>query len=170
MAKMMLLLTISVLIFALSVWLIVTSHSFEQCLADVDVRSLWIYRTCVGEYVRLQGAEFVIIFTVILAISTPQPLRWEKDRSDHEVLTGLVERVTYQNAENGFCVVRIKARGHRELVTLLAMPPRSRPASGSQPPATGSTTAPTVSSSKPVLSRPPRLHRSRASRSTWPRE
>src|SRR5260370_36041084 len=39
--------------------------------------------------------------------------------SDHEVLTGLVERITYQNAENGFCVVRIKARGHRELVTLV---------------------------------------------------
>jgi len=38
--------------------------------------------------------------------------------SDHEVLTGVVERVTYQNAENGFCVVRIKARGQRELVTL----------------------------------------------------
>jgi hypothetical protein len=33
--------------------------------------------------------------------------------------TGLVERVTYHNAENGFCVVRIKARGHRELVTLV---------------------------------------------------
>jgi len=37
--------------------------------------------------------------------------------SDHEVLTGLVERVTYQNAENGFCVIRVKARGRRELVT-----------------------------------------------------
>ncbi len=33
------------------------------------------------------------------------------------MLTGVVERVTYQNAENGFCVLRIKARGHRELVT-----------------------------------------------------
>jgi hypothetical protein len=34
----------------------------------------------------------------------PQP-------SDREVLAGLVERVTYQNAENGFCVIRVKARG-----------------------------------------------------------
>jgi exodeoxyribonuclease V alpha subunit len=34
-----------------------------------------------------------------------------------EVLAGLAERVTYHNAENGFCVLRIKARGHRELVT-----------------------------------------------------
>ena len=35
------------------------------------------------------------------------------------MLTGLVERVTYQNAENGFCVLRVKARGQRELVTLV---------------------------------------------------
>src|SRR2546428_4094239 len=43
----------------------------------------------------------------------------QRTPSDHEVLTGLVERITYQNAENGFCVVRVKARGHRELVTLV---------------------------------------------------
>lgn len=30
-----------------------------------------------------------------------------------------VERVTYQNAENGFFVVRVKARSHRDLVTLV---------------------------------------------------
>ena len=34
-----------------------------------------------------------------------------------EVLAGLVERVTFHNAENGFCVLRVKARGHRDLVT-----------------------------------------------------
>jgi len=39
--------------------------------------------------------------------------------SDREVLTGLIERVTYQNAENGFCVLRVKARGQRELITLV---------------------------------------------------
>ena len=33
--------------------------------------------------------------------------------------TGLVERITYQNAENGFCVLRVKARGQREPVTLV---------------------------------------------------
>src|SRR5688500_7013097 len=36
-----------------------------------------------------------------------------------EVLSGSVERVTFHNEENGFCVLRIKARGHRELVTLV---------------------------------------------------
>jgi hypothetical protein len=44
----------------------------------------------------------------------PQP-----DPSTQEVLAGLVERVTYHNGENGFCVLRIKARGHRELVTVI---------------------------------------------------
>ncbi len=34
-----------------------------------------------------------------------------------EVLAGLVERVTFHNAENGFCVLRVKARGHRDLIT-----------------------------------------------------
>jgi exodeoxyribonuclease V alpha subunit len=36
-----------------------------------------------------------------------------------EVLAGLVERVTYHNAENGFCVLRTKARGHRDVVTVV---------------------------------------------------
>src|SRR3954466_10752327 len=39
--------------------------------------------------------------------------------STQEILAGLVERVTYHNAENGFCVIRVKARGHRDLVTLV---------------------------------------------------
>ena len=34
-----------------------------------------------------------------------------------EVLAGLVERVTFHSAESGFCVLRVKARGHRDLVT-----------------------------------------------------
>ena len=37
--------------------------------------------------------------------------------SAQEVLAGLIERVTFHNTENGFCVLRIKARGHRDLVT-----------------------------------------------------
>jgi exodeoxyribonuclease V alpha subunit len=47
-------------------------------------------------------------------IMKPQP-----EPSTQEVLAGLVERVTYHNAENGFCVLRAKARGHRDLVTLV---------------------------------------------------
>src|SRR5688500_3367394 len=41
------------------------------------------------------------------------------ESSTQEVLAGLVERVTYHNAENGFCVLRAKARGHRDMVTVV---------------------------------------------------
>ena len=44
----------------------------------------------------------------------PQP-----DAPAQEVLAGLVERVTFHNGDNGFCVLRAKARGHRDLVTVV---------------------------------------------------
>jgi exodeoxyribonuclease V alpha subunit len=44
----------------------------------------------------------------------PQP-----ESSTKETLAGLIERVTYHNAENGFCVLRAKARGHRDVVTVV---------------------------------------------------
>ncbi len=47
------------------------------------------------------------------------PPRPRPESAAQEVLAGLVERVTFHNAENGFCVLRIKARGHRELVTVV---------------------------------------------------
>ena len=43
----------------------------------------------------------------------------QAEPSPHEVLAGLVERVTFHNSDNGFCVLRAKARGHRELVTVI---------------------------------------------------
>ena len=44
-------------------------------------------------------------------------------KATNEVLAGLVERVTFHNGENGFCVLRIKARGHRDLVTVVGHAP-----------------------------------------------
>src|SRR5262245_40335010 len=58
-------------------------------------------------YVRANFAE-----TIVAMSSQPES-------SAQEVLAGLVERVTFHNAENGFCVLRAKARGHRELVTVV---------------------------------------------------
>jgi exodeoxyribonuclease V alpha subunit len=46
-------------------------------------------------------------------------MRPQLESSPQEVLAGLVERVTFHNAENGFCVLRAKARGHRDLVTVV---------------------------------------------------
>src|SRR5246500_2584585 len=48
------------------------------------------------------------------ALMKPTP-----ESSTQEVLASLVERVTFHNAENGFCVLRAKARGHRDLVTVV---------------------------------------------------
>ena len=48
--------------------------------------------------------------------SSPQA---QQEASTREVLAGLVERVTYHNDESGFCVLRAKARGHRDLVTVV---------------------------------------------------
>ena len=45
--------------------------------------------------------------------------RRQQKAPNQEVLAGLVERVTFHNADNGFCVLRIKARGHRDLVTVV---------------------------------------------------
>ena len=36
-----------------------------------------------------------------------------------DVLAGLVERVTFHNEDNGFCVLRVKARGKREPITVV---------------------------------------------------
>ena len=39
--------------------------------------------------------------------------------AEREAFGGLVERVTFHNADNGFCVLRVKARGQRDLVTVV---------------------------------------------------
>ena len=46
-------------------------------------------------------------------------MRREAPPGDQEVLAGLVERVTFHNSENGFSVLRVRPRGHRELVTVV---------------------------------------------------
>ena len=68
--------------------------------------------------------------TVALPLSPPDELRppqADRDRAggidaaapEREALAGLVERITFHNPENGFCVLRIKVRGQRELVTVV---------------------------------------------------
>ena len=37
---------------------------------------------------------------------------------EKQVLAGLVERVTFHNEENGFCVLRVKVRGQKDLIAI----------------------------------------------------
>jgi exodeoxyribonuclease V alpha subunit len=36
----------------------------------------------------------------------------------NEYISGIIERITYHNPDNGFCVLRIKVKGHRDLITV----------------------------------------------------
>lgn len=44
-----------------------------------------------------------------------------------EQLTGIVERVTYHSETNGYCVLRLKVRGERDLITVLGYTPSVTP-------------------------------------------
>ena len=46
-------------------------------------------------------------------------MKSEPTESGAETLAGLVERVAFHNEENGFAVLRVKARGKRDLVTVV---------------------------------------------------
>ena len=48
-------------------------------------------------------------------------------RPELESLNGLVERVTFHNADNGFCVLRVKVKGHRDLVIVVGHAPLIAP-------------------------------------------
>src|SRR5215208_1141861 len=54
-----------------------------------------------------------------MAQARPQP----RHTAPSEALAGTVERVTFHNAENGFCVLRVHARGKRDLVTVVGHAP-----------------------------------------------
>src|SRR6516164_5803392 len=49
------------------------------------------------------------------------PVRRDRRATENstEVLAGLVDRVTFHNPDNGFCVLRVKARGQRDQITVL---------------------------------------------------
>ena len=51
------------------------------------------------------------------------PLRSEPPSRPQESLSGLVERVTFFNEENGWAVLKVKAKGHRDLVAVVGSLP-----------------------------------------------
>jgi len=46
---------------------------------------------------------------------------------EHEHLSGAIERVTFHSEETGFCVLRVKVRGQRDLVTVIGSAPSVTP-------------------------------------------
>ncbi len=46
-----------------------------------------------------------------------------KSKHNPTKLDGQIERIIFRNEENGFCVLRVKVRGHKELVTVTATVP-----------------------------------------------
>jgi exodeoxyribonuclease V alpha subunit len=44
-------------------------------------------------------------------------------QSSAESLAGMVERVTFHNTENGFCVLKVQTRGRRDLITVVGHTP-----------------------------------------------
>src|SRR5215212_26111 len=50
-----------------------------------------------------------------------------QDDQPAETLAGTVERVTFHNAENGFAVLKVKARGKRDLITVVGHSPAISP-------------------------------------------
>jgi hypothetical protein len=88
------------------------------------VRKGWAvaYKLCARGYVGDEGDARRVgrdIWSGSLILPWEWPLRGlhamrPQADSPTEVLAGFVERVTYHNQENGFCVLQVKARSHRE--------------------------------------------------------
>jgi exodeoxyribonuclease V alpha subunit len=47
--------------------------------------------------------------------------KYTKTHPHMEHISGLVERVTFHNDESGFCVLRVKIRGHRDHTTVVQL-------------------------------------------------
>ncbi len=52
-------------------------------------------------------------------IRTIRPLQTTTQKPFAESLSGLIERVTFHNEDTGFAVLKVKAKGHRDLVTIV---------------------------------------------------
>jgi exodeoxyribonuclease V alpha subunit len=51
--------------------------------------------------------------------ASPNPDKRLTSSTQQESLTGVVERLTYHSSESGYSVARLKANGHKDLVTIV---------------------------------------------------
>ncbi len=54
-------------------------------------------------------------------------MNYQQNKTEKETVSGLVERVTFHSPETGFCVLRVKVRGRRDLITLVGSAPSVQP-------------------------------------------
>ena len=91
-------------------------------IADIRKTTLWT-RTPPDRVAQTSGPATSICHGIGVpnakADDTTVDMKPQQEPSTQEVLAGLVERVTFHNDDNGFCVLRIKARGHRDLITVV---------------------------------------------------
>ena len=55
----------------------------------------------------------------LLAPNSSRPTFSGSYMAEQEQLTGVIERITFHNLDNGYCVLRVQARGHRDIVTVV---------------------------------------------------
>ncbi len=54
-------------------------------------------------------------------------MKQQPNTAQGELLSGRIERVVFHNADNGFCVLRVQARGHRDLQSVVGRAPSVNP-------------------------------------------
>jgi exodeoxyribonuclease V alpha subunit len=57
----------------------------------------------------------------------PDDLSLTADPGPGDALAGLVERVTFFNEENGFCILKVRVRGHHDVVAVIGSAPAVSP-------------------------------------------
>jgi hypothetical protein len=85
-----------------------------------------------------------------------------------EALARIVELVTFHNPENGFCVLRVKARGLRDLITVVGHAAMVSPGEFVQMSGVWVNDRTHGQQFRAASSRPARRRRSRVSRGIWP--
>ncbi len=94
-----------------------TGTSERSCDADKARLDAWASLTEQNRNAWKEAPRCCNLAGVSSAAQTRSPTR-DKSVPNGERISGSVERVTFHNAENGFCVLRARVRGQRDLVTI----------------------------------------------------
>ena len=56
---------------------------------------------------------------VVCGVTCSDPFRRRSEFLMPERLSGVIERITFHNLDNGYCVLRVRAAGHRDVITVV---------------------------------------------------